>query len=393
MDVSAIKNVKVFYWVSFLGCFRPHWPIAVLYYQSITGSYASAMMLFSIIFLTQSVLEVPTGVLSDLIGRKKSMIAGAVSVCVALVLYAIGLNVWVLIAGAVCEGLGRSISSGTDKAFLYESLHEQNHSKEFETIFGKACSFEQMALGLSALLGGVLSLISLQFVMWVAVIPAVLSLICTFRFVDVAQSESSRQSSYAVFKDAIKGLVRNRRLRLVSTAEVIGFGFGEASFYFQAAFFNMLLPQWLIGVVRSINHFFGAVGFWTAGSVIKRFGHKKVLIGGNIIASLIELIALVFASVLTPFVMAIMNVDYGYSSTAKNGLMQREFSDKQRATMGSMVSMAGSLCFAVVSILLGFIADYSSPLHAMLFALSSNIVVIWIYLVLFAKNKPVDKAM
>ncbi|MEE9335655.1 MAG: hypothetical protein V3U65_16310 [Granulosicoccaceae bacterium] len=42
-------------------------------------------------------------------------------------------------------------------------------------------------------------------------------------------------------------------------AEIIGFS--EAAFYFQAAFFNLLIPQWLIGVVRSINHFCGAVGF------------------------------------------------------------------------------------------------------------------------------------
>ena len=61
------------------------------------------------------------------------------------------------------------------------------------------------------------------------------------------------------------------------------------------------------------------------------------------------------ASVLSPFVMAILNVDYGYSSAAKNGLMQREFSDKQRSTMGSMVSLAGSLCFSIISNLLGLL--------------------------------------
>ncbi|MEE9332722.1 MAG: hypothetical protein V3U65_01385 [Granulosicoccaceae bacterium] len=80
------------------------------------------------------------------------------------------------------------------------------------------------------------------------------------------------------------------------------------------------------------------------------------------------------------------------SRTAKNGLMQREFSDKQRSTMGSMVSLAGSLCFAIISVLLGFIADVSTPIHAMLFALSSNIVIIWIYTILFTKENPVDSS-
>lgn len=384
-ELPILSNIKVFYAFSFIGTFRPHWPIAVLYYQSITGSYASAMAIFSVIFLSQSVLEVPTGLASDLIGRKKTMIVGALCSFVALTLYAIGFNIWVLIAGAVCEGLGRSFFSGTDKAFLYETLQEQDQLNQFETIFGKVGFFEQIALGISAIVGGLLALISLQFVMWIAVIPTVLGLICTFWFVDTQQDRRRQQSPYVMLKEAFKGLVRIRRLRLVSIAEVIGFGFGEATFYFQAVFFNLLIPQWLIGVVRGAHHLFGAIGFWTAGRAIKRFGYKRLLIGGNVITSLIQLLVIAFASVLSPFVMALTNVEYGYSSTAKNGLMQREFSDQQRATMGSIVSLAGSLCFSIVSVLLGFIADLSTPIHAMLFGLSSNIAIVWIYTAVFTK--------
>lgn len=348
------------------------------------------MSVFSIVFLVQSLAEIPTGLVSDLIGRKKSMVVGACCSCVALIFYAIGFDFWVLIAGAVCEGLGRSILSGSDRALLYETLQEQNQSNRFETVFGKSGSLEQIALGLSAALGGVLALVSFQLVMWVAVVPAFLSLFCALRFEDARQVLVPRQSPNEVFRKAFKGLVLNKQLRLISTAEVIGFGFGEAAFYFQAAFFNLLIPQWLIGVVRSIHHFFGAVGFWTAGGVINRIGHKRVLIGGNLVTSLLELLVLVFASVLSPFVMAILNVEYGFSSTAKNGLMQRDFSDEQRATMGSMVSLLGSLCFAIVSFFLGFIADVSTPVHAMVFALSSNILVVWIYSVLFSIKNPVS---
>lgn len=378
-----IKNINVFFTFSFLACFRPHWPIAVLYYQSITGSYASAMMVFSIIFFSQAALEVPTGLISDLLGRKKTMVAGALCVFVALLLYASGFNTWVLFAGAFFEGIGRSLFSGTDKALLYETLQEQEHSNQFETVYGKVGSFEQIALGVSAVIGGFLALFSLQLVMWVAVIPALLSFICSFYFVDIKTKSKVKQSANVMLKKAFQGLVENRRLRLVSMAEILDFGFGEATFYFQAAFFNLLIPQWLIGLVRGVHHLCGALGFWTAGTMIKRFGHKILLIGGNVITSLISLLVLLIPSPMSPFVMAILNVEYGYTSTAQNGLMQREFSDQQRSTMGSIVSLAGSLVFSVVSILLGYIADISTPVHAMLFGLSINIVIIWIYSTLF----------
>lgn len=383
MNQPSIKNISVFYAFNFLGCFRPHWPIAVLYYQSITDSFASAMMVFSIIFVSQAALEVPTGLISDLLGRRKTMIVGAFVSVVALFLYATGFNIWVLFAGAFFEGVGRSLYSGTDKALLYETLQEHDCSDQFETLFGKICSIEQISLGVSAVVGGLLALVSLQLVMWVAVVPAFLGFVCSFYFVDAPRESDAEKSAHAMLKQACKGLVKNRRLRLVSMAEILDFGFGEATFYFQAAFFNMLIPQWLIGLVRGMHHLFGALGFWTAGGMIKYLGYKSLLIGGKVITSLISLAVLVVPSAFSPLVMAILNVEYGTSSTAKQGLMQREFSDQQRSTMGSIVSLSGSLFFAMVSVLLGTIADIWTPVHAMLFGLSSSIVVIWIYSILF----------
>jgi len=94
--------------------------------------------------------------------------------------------------------------------------------------------------------------------------------------------------------------------------------------------------------------------------------------GGNIVTSVISLVVLVIPSAMTPFVMAVLNVEYGYSYTAKNGLMQREFSDHQRSTMGSIVSLAISQisprqfmpCYLVCRVILlssGFIKPCSTP--------------------------------
>ena len=392
MEHKKFSNINVFYVFNFLYCFRPHWPIAILYYESVTGSYASAMMIFSVIFLSQAILEIPTGLISDFVGRRKTLLIGAFSAFLALFFYALGMNIWVLVLGAVFEGLGRSLFSGTAKALLYETLQEKKRLNEFESIFGKTSSMEQLALGLSAALGGFLAIISLSFVMWVAVIPQFLCFLCAFLFVEPKHVIKTQDNAVTVLKSSFQRIIKNRRLRLVSMAEVLGFGFGEANFYFQAAFFKMLIPEWLIGVVRSINHLCGTISFWYAGRMIKRFGNKKILIGENVITTLIRFLALVFPSMLSPFIMAVTNLTYGLSSTARNTLMQREFSDAQRATMDSIVSLGGSLFFAIVAVFLGYIADISSPIHAMLVGLSSNIIIIWIYTLMFpTKQYTADK--
>jgi MFS family permease len=341
------------------------------------------MMIFSVIFLSQAILEIPTGLLSDFIGRRKTLLIGAFSVFLALFFYALGINIWVLVLGAVFEGLGRSLFSGTAKALLYETLQESKRVNEFDSIFGKTSSMEQLALGLSAALGGLLTIISLSFVMWVAVIPQFLCFLCAFFFIEPKHLLKNQDNPVTVLKSSFQGIIKNRRLRLVSIAEVLGFGFGEANFYFQSAFFKMLIPEWLIGLVRSINHLFGAISFWYAGRMIKHFGNKKILIGGNVINTLLKFFALVFPSMLSPFIMAVTNLTYGSTSTARNTLMQREFSDAQRSTMDSIVSLGGSLLFSIVAVFLGYIADVSSPIYAMLVGLSSNIVIIWIYTLMF----------
>ena len=94
-------------------------------------------MIFSVVFLSQAILEIPTGLLSDFIGRRKTLLVGAFSAFLALFFYALGLNVWILVLGATFEGLGRSLFSGTAKALLYETLQEKKRLKEFEVIFGK----------------------------------------------------------------------------------------------------------------------------------------------------------------------------------------------------------------------------------------------------------------
>ena len=54
------------------------------------------------------------------------------------------------------------------------------------------------------------------------------------------------------------------------------------------------------------------------------------------------------------------------STVARNGLLQREFTDEQRATMGSFNSFGGSMAFAIFSFLLGALADRIGVIPALI---------------------------
>ena len=93
-------------------------PVAILYFAQVTGSFASGMLVFSVIMLSAALWEVPTGILSDQMGRRRTVILGAVASTAAVVFYAIGGTFAALALGGVLEGLSRALYSGNNAALL-----------------------------------------------------------------------------------------------------------------------------------------------------------------------------------------------------------------------------------------------------------------------------------
>ena len=118
---SLPRNVRLLAWFNFFSDFRPYGPIAILYFVQVSGSYALGMSVWSVASLAQSLFEVPTGVFSDMIGRKKTMMCGAVASVLSLFMYAIGGSYIALLAGGVFEGLARAFYSGNNDAFLHDT--------------------------------------------------------------------------------------------------------------------------------------------------------------------------------------------------------------------------------------------------------------------------------
>ena len=116
------RNIKLLTWFNFFTDFKLYAPIAILYFTQITGSFALGMSIFSIAYVTSAIFEVPTGVLSDYIGRKRTVVFGALCSVLCVTLYAIGGSYWMLTLGALLQGLSRAFYSGNNDALLHDTL-------------------------------------------------------------------------------------------------------------------------------------------------------------------------------------------------------------------------------------------------------------------------------
>lgn len=150
--LSPQRNVRLLTWFNFFSDFRPYNPVAILYFAHVTGSFATGLAVFSVQSISASVFEIPTGVWSDMMGRRKTMISGAFFGLLSLIFYALGGSFVVLACGAVMAGLAESLFSGNNNALLYDSLAQDKKESRYGEISGKVNSMFQLALGNSVLL-------------------------------------------------------------------------------------------------------------------------------------------------------------------------------------------------------------------------------------------------
>ncbi|MEU0243643.1 MFS transporter [Streptomyces sp. NPDC006235] len=129
----------------------------VLLFSERGMSLAAVAGLFAVHSLTVAALELPTGGLSDVLGRRPVLATAGVLNMVACVLVGLGTTVWVLTAGMVLMGTARALASGTAEAWYVDTVQEcSGPDAELRTGLARGGSATSAALAAGLLLGGAL---------------------------------------------------------------------------------------------------------------------------------------------------------------------------------------------------------------------------------------------
>lgn len=366
--MNTHRNIRILTWFNFFTEFKLYAPIAIIYFHSVTHSFALGMSIFAIVSITDAIAEVPTGIFSDMIGRRKTVILGAISSVLFTILYAIGGSYGILVLGAVFEGIAVAFYSGNNDALLHDSLQETHAQEEYQEHLGKVSMMFQLALAVAAIIGSALAHVSFAWIMWLSVISQVICLVLSFRLVEPRHAEEETENVYAHLKDAMNLFKKKKKLRLLSIASMLSHGIGEASFQFQSAFYHAVWPLWAIGFAKMLSYFGASVSFFFSGRLIKKYSEIRLLLTGGIYSRTVGIIATAFPSVFSPLLLSSTALFFGIGEVSKSALLQKEFSPRQRATMSSLNSLAGSIMYAIFSVCFGYIADRTNPAMALLVA-------------------------
>ncbi len=384
------KNLYLFGWHNFCAGLWLFAALAIVYFEQITGSYALAMLAFSLVNLVQSLAEIPCGIFSDRIGRKFTLLLSAVILFVNMLFWALAgylSSVALLFIGSALRGIGLAFLSGTGTALLYETLSQLRQRKLFDTIFAKVCGYHQIGLVLSAIIATVVTYYgSLNLLAWLSVIPAAAKIIIASLLVEPKNNLEEGISPWQQVKKSVRLFLKKPKLRKYSLLQIVNSSLQLAVFRFESMYYEQLVPIYLINIARSLQHIIGCVSFWLV-PLVNKISFLRLLFFSSMGNALIRTLGLMMNNALTPFFSAAHNFFYGIGQTAEVTLIQKEYNKGLRATMDSIAALFGGIVIAVIGYAFGVFADYTSPRVALALGVVGQVGIALLYRRLFKVYK------
>lgn len=166
-----------------------------------------------------NIMEIPTGAIADVIGRRRSMIFSFASYIVSFAVFAFSEHLWMFFAAMFFFSIGEAFRTGTHKAMIFDWLARQNRTDEKTKVYGFTRSWSKMGSALSAVIAAALVFVTGEFssVFLFVIIPYALNIInfLTYpSYLDNAhEGEVSLASVMRTLYAAFRNSIRNASLR------------------------------------------------------------------------------------------------------------------------------------------------------------------------------------
>ena len=360
-------------------------PVTVLLALSRGLSLTEIGLIFSIQGLVVLALELPTGGLSDSLGRRPILILASLVGLVSLGLLYIADSVPLFAASMALQGVFRALDSGPLEAWYVDATLAADPTAEIEHGLSAGSTVLSLAIALGALLSGALvaldpfdAIPTLALPLLVALALGVVNLLAiTLLMTEKARARGARavassvQAVPGVIRDGI-GLLRASRVLLALVGVELYWGFSMVTF---ESLFPVRLSEVvgdtdqaaaLMGPVTSIAWFASAAGAALIVVVSRRIGVARSAALLRIVqGATIVTMGLLAGPLGVVIAYLACYVAHGASNPMHMTLLHRQVDGPHRATVLSMNSMIAQPAGALGAILLSALADGASISTAM----------------------------
>lgn len=187
------RNIPFDYVSTFITNLNMQSSIWVLYLAYCGMSLAQIGLLEGIYHATSILCEVPSGAVTDLLGRKRSMILSRICIAISCVIMLFSKNFWLFAASFIIQALGNNFNSGSEEALVYDSMKYIGQEDRYMGVNGRINVLIEISQGIATVAGGILAEYSYFWCYAACVIIAVLALISVLPMVEVPTEREQKE--------------------------------------------------------------------------------------------------------------------------------------------------------------------------------------------------------
>lgn len=334
-------------------------PTIVLFYESHGLNLEQIVLLKTILSLSVLILEVPSGYIADLWGRKACLVIGSGVWIVSWLIYCLGTSFTEFAIAEVLAGVAGSLISGANTALGFDTLLQLGREKYYQVWEGRLVAIAGISEAVCGIIGAAIASINLVYPFYLQTVCLIIYFCLALTLVEPKYHQPTREiQKLASLKNIIVDVFQRPRLRWLI---LLSGTFSSASFLIvwlsQDYLKQLNIPTQAFGWAWAIFHLGMSVASINAHRLERIFKIKNatLLLVFVLAISYIGLgsIRQVWGII---FIMSIYVVR-GLASPIVLNTINQQISSSVRATILSINSLIFRLTFAIVAPIIGAISS------------------------------------
>jgi len=333
-------------------------------------------------------MEVPSGILADRWGRKKTLFLSQIFLIVDMIIIIFSNSFWLFLIAGLFSGFWFACYSGTGVAFYYDTLKELKREKDYEKLWGKMYMLTAVVGFIAAFSAGFLFKINITLPYIFTGISALLSLVVITSFTEPKFHKPAEEDSiFLHFKNSTKKILQNEYLAfIVIFGAILGFSLDYLFHYGQIYLKTIGIPIAFFGIIFAFKSLIEGIGGSSANKIKNKFSYRSIFT-----FCLLFSIAVIFSlSYLNNYfgvlVFLLSFFILGMFRIIQRGYIHKRVESHNRATVDSLSSFIMALVAIIFEPIAGKIADIYS-IQTSFFVLACVLVIYTLYFIIFKFHK------
>ena len=344
-------------------------PVIWLFYEENGLTITDLFVVQAIYSVTIALIEIPSGYIADVFGKRNSMIVGTFFGFLGILTYSLSFSFDGFLLAVLWLGIGQSFISGSDTALMYDSLAELNRSDDFIKLEGRTISIGNLAESIAFVVGGFLAEISLRTPFYYQVGIALVGFTVALFLIEpkVQRLHDGKSRPWKNIRKIIHyAIIKNNILRAyIFFSAILGAATLMMAWFAQPYFNTLGLDIVYFGLIGAgLNLAVALPAFYA--HVIEKKIKTKTLLGLLLLLITGCYFAIAYVSSLWGLlILLLFYLTRGVATPVLRYYMNRHIPSNMRATVMSIRSFIIRSIFALTSPIFGYVADSYSLKQAL----------------------------